>query len=55
MCKNQSRVCFGLGEHEKVDLLEVRWPDGGIQKFENLGVDRRWLVIQSVSAPFELD
>ncbi len=31
---------FGLGEHEKVDYIEVRWPGGVIERVENPKVDR---------------
>jgi len=32
---NDSRLHFGLGEHESVDL-EIRWPTGERQSFSNL-------------------
>src|ERR1700732_1028080 len=33
------RVHFGLGSAAKIDWVEVRWPSGLLEKFENLGVD----------------
>ncbi|MGJ3242911.1 MAG: FG-GAP-like repeat-containing protein [Opitutales bacterium] len=33
-------VHFGLGEREQVDRLEVRWPSGLVQIFEDLRVNR---------------
>src|SRR5258707_7310927 len=36
---NDMRVHFGLGAVSKVDSVEVRWPSGLLEKFENLGVD----------------
>jgi len=33
------RVHFGLGRTEKVDLLQVRWPSGVVERFENLRAD----------------
>ncbi|MDP6539972.1 MAG: CRTAC1 family protein [Planctomycetota bacterium] len=34
------RVHFGLGEHERVDAIGVRWPDGSREVFGGGGVDR---------------
>jgi enediyne biosynthesis protein E4 len=33
------RVHFGLGAADKIDSVEVRWPNGRIENFENLSVD----------------
>ena len=33
------RVHFGLGAATKIDWVEVRWPNGLLEKFENLSVD----------------
>jgi enediyne biosynthesis protein E4 len=33
------RVHFGLGQSNKIDYVQVRWPSGLIEKFENLPVD----------------
>jgi enediyne biosynthesis protein E4 len=35
-----SRLHFGLGKHDRVDRVEVRWIGGGVDLFENVGVDR---------------
>jgi hypothetical protein len=35
-----SRLHFGLGKRDRVDRVEVRWIGGGLDVFENLGVDR---------------
>jgi hypothetical protein len=31
---------FGLGADETVEFLEVRWPNGAVQRLENPGIDR---------------
>jgi hypothetical protein len=36
---NDMRVHFGLGAAAKIDWLEVRWPSGLLEKFENVPVD----------------
>lgn len=37
--QSDPRLHFGLGREMSIQLLEVRWPDGGIQYFENVPVD----------------
>ncbi len=34
------RLHFGLGKDSSVSLLEVRWPDGGLQYLENVEADQ---------------
>lgn len=34
------RLHFGLGSHEKIQLVIVTWPDGQIQRFENVEADQ---------------
>jgi len=36
---NDMRVHFGLGAATKIDWVEVRWPSGLLEKFENVAVD----------------
>jgi tetratricopeptide (TPR) repeat protein len=38
--QSDPRLHFGLGREERVKLLEVRWPDGGLQYLENVAADR---------------
>ena len=33
------RIFFGLGKHESVDTLEIRWPSGTLDSLHNLPVD----------------
>ncbi|PYX38528.1 MAG: RNA-binding protein [Acidobacteria bacterium] len=37
---NDARVHFGLGSASKVDWLEVRWPSGLTERFEDVAVDK---------------
>ena len=39
---------FGLGNSEKVDRLEVRWPGGTRQVFENLDADQSYIITEPV-------
>jgi hypothetical protein len=34
------RVHFGLGSATKLDFVQVRWPSGLVEQFDNLGVDK---------------
>jgi enediyne biosynthesis protein E4 len=34
--QNDLRVHFGIGQAEKVELLEIRWPSGDLEKLENI-------------------
>jgi hypothetical protein len=33
------RVHFGLGQTTKIDSVEVRWPSGLHERFQNLSID----------------
>ncbi len=37
---NDPRAVFGLGSDEQAQTIEVQWPDGAIERYENLAVDR---------------
>jgi hypothetical protein len=37
---------FGLGAHERIELLEVAWPDGGVSAFRDAQGRQRLTVIQ---------
>ncbi|HWO39600.1 MAG TPA: ASPIC/UnbV domain-containing protein, partial [Candidatus Acidoferrum sp.] len=37
--QNDMRVHFGLGTATKAGPVEVRWPSGLVERFENLSVD----------------
>ncbi|MDV6034386.1 MAG: hypothetical protein F9B45_30690 [Phycisphaera sp. RhM] len=55
MCRNQPIVSFGLGPHEMAERLEIRWPDGVVQRLTSLAADRRLVIVQSQNDAFELD
>ncbi len=40
LSQNDPRLHFGLGNHEKVDLIEVIWPSGKVQQLENIDVNQ---------------
>lgn len=40
LAANDPRVHFGLGKSSEVDRIEVRWPAGGCDSWNQIGVDR---------------
>ena len=34
------RIHFGLGTADRVDLLELRWPSGAVDRLTGVAVDR---------------
>ncbi len=48
--QSDPRLHFGLGEDDRLALLEVRWPDGGLQYLEDVAADQILHVRQDPSA-----
>ena len=44
LSQSELRVHFGLGPAATVDLIQIRWPAGGVQEFRDVAADQ-WLVI----------
>jgi enediyne biosynthesis protein E4 len=44
-------VHFGLGQSTKIDWVEVRWPSGLVERFENLRVDSIDILKEGFGAP----
>jgi hypothetical protein len=44
LSQNDLRVHFGLGTHERVDRVEIRWPSGAVEVLKNLAADRFYRV-----------
>ncbi len=36
---NDMRIHFGLGAATKIDWIQVRWPSGLTERFENISMD----------------
>ncbi|HHK42941.1 MAG TPA: CRTAC1 family protein, partial [Planctomycetaceae bacterium] len=43
---NERQLVFGLGKHERIDRLTVRWPSGKEEVYEGLAVDRRVKLVE---------
>jgi hypothetical protein len=46
LSSNDPRVLFGLGPLERVDRIEVTWPDGTLEFFDAPGVDRYHVLVR---------
>lgn len=46
--RNERLLTFGLGERSEPVSVSVTWPNGDHSQFENLMVDRRYLLIEGV-------
>ena len=42
-------VHFGLGRNDRIRMLEIRWPSGAVQKFQDLAVDRSFNLTEPCS------
>ncbi|PYX64681.1 MAG: RNA-binding protein, partial [Acidobacteria bacterium] len=49
------RVHFGLGKADKIEWVEIRWPTGLIEQFNNLGVDQVHTLREGSGNPAEPD
>jgi len=47
MATNEQILHFGVSESDLVETIEVRWPSGSTQVFEDLPVNNRYLVIEN--------
>jgi hypothetical protein len=46
LSSNDMRVHFGLGNSDKVDQVEIHWPNGGVEKFGLPFVDRIYTITE---------
>ncbi len=46
MCTNEPMVHFGLGDIERIDTVEIIWPSGHIDRFEQVAPRARYLAIE---------
>ena len=40
LCSSDPRAHFGLGPHDRVERITVRWPDGSVEAFAGTAADR---------------
>jgi hypothetical protein len=49
LAQSSRRMHFGLGSLERIDTLAVHWPDGSVDRYTGLDVDRRYELTQGNS------
>ena len=47
------RLHFGLGPSDRVEAIQVRWPDGQVQRLHDLAVNRLETIRQQAAGPQE--
>ena len=47
LSSHDARLHFGLGENTNVDRLEIRWPSGVVEVYENLPVNQEHVLTES--------
>ena len=47
LSSHDARLHFGLGENTSVDRLEIRWPSGVVEVYENLPVNQEHVLTES--------
>jgi len=50
MSQGDPRLHFGLGKAKKADLVEIRWPDGTAEKFENVEANQFLKLVHKAAA-----
>jgi len=46
LSQNDLRLHFGLGEAAKIDLVEVRWPNGKTETFKDVAADKIYTIVE---------
>ncbi len=46
LSSNDPRMHFGLGKQNRVEKIEVRWPDGKVEEFGNLEVNQYLTIVE---------
>ena len=49
--QDYQRIHFGLAQNTEVDLLEIRWPSGTVQKLENIAANQLIQVTEETTTP----
>ena len=46
MCQSAMRPFFGLGDHTRVDEVEIHWPSGAVQHLQDIAADQLLIVYE---------
>ena len=51
---NERVLLFGLGDSPQADQLQIQWPSGRRQQWENIPADQEWLIVETAQNLFRL-
>lgn len=54
LCRDQPEMTIGLGDQQDNVDVEVRWPNGDLQRWNDVGIDTSWMFLESEPAAFEM-
>ena len=46
LSQNDLRLHFGLGAAATMELVEVRWPNGSVEKFKDVAADKIYTIVE---------
>ena len=46
LSQNDLRLHFGLGSEDKIDSVEIRWPNGNLETLNDLAADRIYTIVE---------
>ena len=46
LSSHDPRVTFGIGQYQKIESLTIYWPNGTVQRLENISVNQQITVIE---------
>lgn len=49
--QNDMRASFGLGQHARVEFVEVRWPSGSVDRLHDISANRTLTIKEGVGLP----
>jgi enediyne biosynthesis protein E4 len=49
LSQSSLRLTFGLGQRERIDDIEVRWPNGTIESFGSVELNREYRLVESTA------
>ena len=53
LCRNHNRLCFGLGQTNKIQSIQIDWPSGLTQHFNDSGTNQSLVIIEEAQEIFQ--
>jgi hypothetical protein len=51
---NDSLLRFGLGPAQRIERVEIRWPSGQVDRYQDLAADAGFLITEGAQTPIPL-